>query len=190
MKPTYFRNLRANGAVIIRTADAPAGRLITPGATSCLLVDPGVLADPHIQRRLAQTRVAVLDSSAWHADLRQRRAADLNWSELIARAERAEIDRLRQMQQRQRQLSAAAVRGGRAPRTKGDDEWLRREWIRGTPRTAIARRFGITVQGVTVRAQRLGLPPRSRNFRPPPQSLEEAATGRVAAVPPEAADAA
>jgi hypothetical protein len=93
----FLRNCNPNRTIIVRTAGAPFGRVIPPGATSGLALDRAILADPRIQRRLAQARVAVLGQGAWHADLRQRRASDLDWPELIAQAERAEIDRLRQV---------------------------------------------------------------------------------------------
>jgi hypothetical protein len=95
MKPTYFRNLRASGAVIVRTAGAPIGRLILPGATTSLPIDRTVLADSAVQARLARARIAVLDRGGWCADLRQRRAAELDWAELLRQAEQREIGRLR-----------------------------------------------------------------------------------------------
>jgi hypothetical protein len=94
----HLRNLNHTRRILVRTQGAPAGRLIPPGATTAIAVDLAVLADPQIQQRLAQARVAVLDQGGWSPDLRQRRAGQLSWRELVAQAERAEMDRLRQHQ--------------------------------------------------------------------------------------------
>jgi hypothetical protein len=96
----YLRNLNHTRRIVVRTQGAPAGRLIPPGATTALAIDLVLLADPRIQARLAQARVAVLDRGGWSPDLRERRAGQLSWPELIAAAERAEMDRLRQQQER------------------------------------------------------------------------------------------
>lgn len=96
----FLRNLNHTRRIVVRTLGAPAGRLIPPGATTAMVIDATILADPRIQAKLAQARVAVLDAGAWCPDLRQRRAAALDWSELIAQAERAEMDRLRKQQER------------------------------------------------------------------------------------------
>ena len=96
----FLRNLNHTRRIVVRTQGAPAGRLIPPGATTAMMIDEAILADPHIQQRLAQARVAVLDRGGWSPDLRERRAGQLSWPELIAAAERAEMDRLRQQQKR------------------------------------------------------------------------------------------
>jgi hypothetical protein len=70
---------------------------------------------------------------------------------------------LRQLRQNQH-LSADAVLGGaQPPRLAADDDYLRTEWMRGTPRAQFATRLGITPAGVGVRARALGLP--ARGFR-------------------------
>src|SRR6516225_5847977 len=96
----YLRNLNHTRRIVVRTRGAPAGRLIPPGATTAMAIDLVLLADPRIQAQLAQARVAVLDRGGWSPDLRQHRAGQLSWPELIAAAERAEMDRLRQQQKR------------------------------------------------------------------------------------------
>ena len=114
----HLRNCNHTRCILVRTQGAPTGRLIPPGATTAMALDLAILADPHIQQRLAQARVAVLDQGAWHPDLRQRRAADLNWRELIAQAERAGMDRLRQQQERHQR--AATGIGGKQLHTKDE----------------------------------------------------------------------
>jgi hypothetical protein len=166
----YLRNCNHSRRIVVRTQGAPTGRLILPGATTAMAVDPAILADPLIQRRLAAVRLAVLDRGGWCADLRQRRAEQLSWSELIAQAERAEMARVLAAQLRQRPLPATAVVGGRRARTAADTAWLREQWARGTPRAAIAARLGITPQGVSLRAKALGLALRSPHFQAAPQS--------------------
>jgi hypothetical protein len=124
----FLRNLNHTRRIVVRTQGAPAGRLIPPGATTAMMIDEAILADPHIQQRLAQARVAVLDRGGWSPDLRERRAGQLSWRELIAQAERAEMDRLRQQERHQR---AAAVLKSRQPRTKDE----------GTPAAASGRQW-------------------------------------------------
>jgi hypothetical protein len=96
-----------------------------------MAVDVAVLADPQIQQRLAQARVAVLDQGGWSPDLRQRRAGQLSWPELIAQAERTEMDRLRQQERHQR---AAVVLKSRQPLTKDEGAQVAasgRQWRNG-----------------------------------------------------------
>jgi hypothetical protein len=73
----HLRNCNHTSCIVVRTRGAPAGRLIPPGATTAMAIDLVILADPRIQRRLAQARVAVLDQAGWCTDLRQRRRARL-----------------------------------------------------------------------------------------------------------------
>jgi hypothetical protein len=82
----YLRNLNHTRRIVVRTRGAPAGRVIPPGATTALALDRAILADPHIQATLAKARIAVLDRGGWCTDLRQRRAGQLDWRELIAQA--------------------------------------------------------------------------------------------------------
>jgi hypothetical protein len=149
----YLRNCNHSRRVVIRTAGAPAGRLILPGATTALAIDRTVLEDPRIQRRLAEVRVAVLGRAGWCADLRQRRAAELDWAELIAQAERAEIDRLRTHLQR-------VERPGGLPRERAVQhlrQLLRQRWKRGVTQVAIAAELGVTAAAVGMRFKRMGL---------------------------------
>jgi hypothetical protein len=142
----FLRNLNHSRRIVVRTQGAPAGRVIPPGATTAMAIDLTILADPHIQARLAQARVAVLDQGGWSPDLRQRRAAALDWPELIAQAERAEIDRLRQHQERHQR--AATGINGKQLRTKDEGASVAasgRQWRNG-PRWLTAFRPSVSRQ--------------------------------------------
>jgi hypothetical protein len=141
----HLRNLNHTRCIVVHTLNTPTGRLIPPGATTAMAIDRTVLADPRIQARLAQARVAVLDRGGWSPDLRQRRAGQLSWRELIAQAERAEMDRLRQQERHQR---AAAVLKSRQPRTKDEGAPVAasgRQWRNG-PRWLTAFRPSVPRQ--------------------------------------------
>jgi hypothetical protein len=149
----YLRNLNHTRRIVVRTEGAPAGRLILPGATTAMTIDLAILADPAIQARLAHARVAVLDQGGWCPDLRQRRAGQVSWRQLIARAERAEIDRLRTCQQR-------VERPGGLPHERAVvhlRRLLRQRWKRGVSQAAIAAELGITAAAVGMRFKRMGL---------------------------------
>jgi hypothetical protein len=155
----YLRNLNHTRRIVVRTSGEPTGRLIPPGATTALAIDLAILADPSIQARLAHARVAVLDRAGWCVDLRQRRASRLAWAELVARAERAEVDRL---------LGRKPGTGGAPPpprqRKRGADAWsdeqiayLRRRWGEGASGPQIARELNRTPGAVFAQLIRQGL---------------------------------
>jgi hypothetical protein len=160
----YLRNCNAARALLVRTAPDNL-RVVLPSETTSLAVPRAVLADPEIQRRLARARAAVLDHGAWCADLRQRRAAQLSWQELIAEAERAELDRLRQV----RPEPDRRVLRSTKPRKRRDDEWhaehvarLKQLAAAGLTYAAIARQLDRSVGAVGAQARRLDLPRRCR----------------------------
>jgi hypothetical protein len=138
-------------------------RLLWPGVTS--RVPAAVLDHSAVQALLDQQRVQVITECLHAPGARERLRRDMQAA--IAQAERAEFAKLLVRQQRQRHVPPAAVIGGRAPRSQADDEWLREQWLAGTPRAVIGRHLGITGQGVGMRAKTLGLRPHPRCFRSP-----------------------
>jgi hypothetical protein len=154
----FLRNLNHSRRVVVRTVGAPTGRLILPGATTAMAIEPATLADPAVQARLAQVRVAVLGRAGWCADLRQRRAGGLNWAELIAQAERAEIDRLRAEERQRRPWTR------RRPRKRRANEWppewierVRQRWAEGATAPQIAAELGAKLGTVQAWVRRLRL---------------------------------
>jgi hypothetical protein len=157
----YLRNCNHSRRVVVRTQGAPAGRLILPGATTAMAIDLAILADPLVQARLAQVRVAVLDQAGWCADLRQRRAADLDWATLIRQAEQRETDRLRTVRPEPgRGAYQKQPREERKPRVEWSGEEiasLRRHAAAGLGPTAVARTLGRPLASVKDKLRRLAL---------------------------------
>jgi hypothetical protein len=155
----YLRNCNHSRRIVVRTEGAPAGRLILPGATTALPIDRAILADPHIQRRLAQVRLAVLDRGGWCADLRQRRAGQLSWRELIAQLERTEMDRLRTVRPEPgRRAYQKQAREERKPRVEWSGEEiaaLRRHVAAGLGPTVIAGVSGRPLASVKCKLRQL-----------------------------------
>jgi hypothetical protein len=158
----YLRNLNHSRHIVVRTQGAPTGRLILPGATTALAIDPIILTDQQIQRRLAETRLAVLDRAGWCADLRQRRAADLDWAALMRQAEQRECDRLRGNAGIRRSYQSSGK-----PRKRRTNEWpaervaqLRQRWAEGATLAAIAAELGVSPGAVGAQVHRWQLPSR------------------------------
>jgi hypothetical protein len=124
-------------------------------------VPSAALALPHVQRLLADQRLAVVTECTGSADARAASALRRDMQAAIAQAERREFDKLLARQPHQHHdVHAAAILSDKPPRIKANSEWLRAAWFAGTPRTAIARHFGVTPQCISQRAKALGLPPR------------------------------
>jgi hypothetical protein len=88
----YIRNLSARRTLTI-PLDPGLCRVLPPAVTS--IVPARVLAQPAVQALLARQFLARVDVAGWDPDERQRRALKADMAAAIARAEQAEVDKLR-----------------------------------------------------------------------------------------------